>query len=97
MPINFKAGDMSVATNDLKGTPNGIMRLQDVKFSSSHVKIPMSGIENSSKVASGSNSAYKRTENTSQGNQVSAGPVQTEFMSDQPFSNQVTSDHPQTN
>ena len=37
---NFKPGDMSVATNDLKGTPNGIIRLQDVKFSSSFFTNP---------------------------------------------------------
>ena len=38
--VNFKPGDMSVATNDLGVTPNGIIRLQDVKFSSSFVRVP---------------------------------------------------------
>ena len=59
--VNFKAGDMSVATNDLGVTPNGIIRLQDVGFSASFVKPK----ENSSKPITGSNSVNQKTENNS--------------------------------
>ena len=63
IPHNFKSGDMSVVTNDLKGTPNGIIRLQDVKFGPAAAQLKTH--YSNSNVVSASNSAYEKTENTS--------------------------------